>query len=476
MRGLARYILMISLLLMSGMIARAQNRNNLITTGDDLVLLIDISSPVNDIDSILKHAAIKNTNGKKVAEGDFSAIVNDGWMLTAHEGNVVQFNRPLIELKNNPPASPFVITGDMIKVKMKSGYMGNALYGENHFSTVSVYELPSGLTRFTLPGFLDAKRVFLAGGFNDWSTLKGKMAKTATGWQLDIKLDAGAWMYKFIVDGRWMTDPNNYIHNEADNDNAVYYKYNYIFKLKVYGAAHRVIVAGNFNQWQTDELYLEKKGDVWQIPVYLHEGAHSYRFMVDGKWMPDPANPETEKDEQGNINSILRIGETVYFKLDGHENAKKVFVAGNFNNWQGDKIKLKKTADGWAIAMVLPAGNYDYRFIVDGDWFPDPLNPCQVVEDGKVNSFVAVKPTHVFKLKGHGDAKKIVLSGSFNEWDEQGYTMAHNGDEWTISLHLEPGKYLYKFIVDGNWMIDPGNKLFEDNQYHTGNSVLWIEP
>jgi len=127
MRGLARYILMISLLLMSGMIARAQNRNNLITTGDDLVLLIDISSPVNDIDSILKHAAIKNTNGKKVAEGDFSAIVNDGWMLTAHEGNVVQFNRPLIELKNNPPASPFVITGDMIKVIWAMHYMAKII-------------------------------------------------------------------------------------------------------------------------------------------------------------------------------------------------------------------------------------------------------------------------------------------------------------------------------------------------------------
>jgi hypothetical protein len=53
--------------------------------------------------------------------------------------------------------------------------------------------------------------------------------------------------------------------------------------------------------------------------------------------------------------------------------------------------------------------------------------------------------------------------------------MAFNGTEWTVSVKLKPGKHLYKFIVDGKWMIDPGNKLYEPNQYNSGNSVLWIE-
>jgi hypothetical protein len=30
--------------------------------------------------------------------------------------------------------------------------------------------------------------------------------------------------------------------------------------------------------------------------------------------------------------------------------------------------------------------------------------------------------------------------------------------------------------VDGKWMIDPANDLWEDNEFGTGNSVLWIEP
>jgi hypothetical protein len=37
-----------------------------------------------------------------------------------------------------------------------------------------------------------------------------------------------------------------------------------------------------------------------------------------------------------------------------------------------------------------------------------------------------------------------------------------------------PGNSEYKFIVDGKWILDPDNKLYEENQYGTGNSVLCI--
>jgi hypothetical protein len=46
---------------------------------------------------------------------------------------------------------------------------------------------------------------------------------------------------------------------------------------------------------------------------------------------------------------------------------------------------------------------------------------------------------------------------------------------WIFTAHLSPGKHLYKFIVDGKWIIDPANKLWEQNEYGSGNSVLWIE-
>ena len=54
--------------------------------------------------------------------------------------------------------------------------------------------------------------------------------------------------------------------------------------------------------------------------------------------------------------------------------------------------------------------------------------------------------------------------------------MQRKGDDWVISLRLKQGKYLYKFIINNdNWIRDPGNPLWEQNQENTGNSVLWID-
>jgi len=53
--------------------------------------------------------------------------------------------------------------------------------------------------------------------------------------------------------------------------------------------------------------------------------------------------------------------------------------------------------------------------------------------------------------------------------------MSRQGNKWILPLSLNHGKYTYKFIVDGEWIPDPANKLFEGNEHGTDNSVLWIE-
>jgi len=478
MKRLWQYIIILVLLLGS-ITAGAQNRNNLIATKTGLVLLIDLSSPKNDIDTILKRAAIKGMNIQLLKAGNFKPMEKDGWVLVKKQGNILQFNLSEKELKQNPQETPFAITDDIIsKGRNNPGYMDNANYGVNKFWSVSVYDLPGGMTRFTLPGYLKSRRVFLSGGFNEWSTLKGVMTKTATGWTIDIKLEPGAWMYKFIVDGNWITDPSNFIalDDGAGNTNSVYYKYNYVFKLHGYPTAHKVAVAGSFNQWRDNELVFEKKGDTWECPMFLRDGMHTYRFIVDGNQIPDPANPDKFKDGDGVTSSVLNIGETIIFKLSGHNDAHEVYVAGSFNGWENGKIKMKKVNDGWAVPIILPAGNYDYKFIVDGDWILDPANPVHDVESKQINSFIAARANHTFKLKGYDSAKTVILSGTFDNWNETRFRMGMSNGEWSISMHLKPGKYLYKFIVDRNWILDPANKLWEPNAENTGNSVLWITP
>jgi 1,4-alpha-glucan branching enzyme len=53
--------------------------------------------------------------------------------------------------------------------------------------------------------------------------------------------------------------------------------------------------------------------------------------------------------------------------------AKEVFVAGSFNNWHTAAIPLKSLPSGeWRGELKLPPGRYEYLFVVDGKWLPDP--------------------------------------------------------------------------------------------------------
>jgi 1,4-alpha-glucan branching enzyme len=472
------HIVIILLLLLCGIdVAIAQTRNTLIIAEDRLILQIDLKSPKKELDSVLKIAGVTNFNTTRIINGDFSVLVNDGWNVAGHENNLVRFDRSLTDLNNNPQSEPYLITTMIPQIEGKPGYPDQVKYGVNKYAKITVYELSSGLTRFILPGYVRAKRAFLSGNFNNWSTLKGLMKKTDGGWVIDVQLGPGAYEYKYIVDGRWTTDPNNLVQVEdgAGHVNSVYYKYNQTFKLAGYASAQRITVAGDFNKWDGNELLMEKKGNNWVLQMYLIDGKHLYRFLIDGKWLTDPANPAKENDENGTLSSILNLGEKVNFKLSEHLNAKKIMLAGNFNHWNPNELYMKRTANGWVLPLTLTAGNYNYKFIVDGDWMTDPVNSYYAVEDGVTNSFMPVKPNYTFKLKGYSGARNVKLIGNFSKWEKGEYTLAHIGDEWSIALYLKPGKYTYQFVVDGQRMKDPANKLWEPGEDDTSNSVLWIE-
>jgi len=442
-----------------------------------LVLQLDLKSSSKELDSALKVAGISGSNAQKILKGDFTAFTNDGWKQTKRVNNLVSFERSLADLNNNPQSEPYQITARLPRFDGEPGYPQNVKFGVNNYAKITVYELSSGLTRFILPGYQQAKRVFLSGNFNNWSTLRGLMKKIDGGWLYDIKLVPGAYEYKYIIDGRWRTDPNNLqeINDGAGNVNSLYFKYNYTFKLAGYPAAHRVMLTGDFNDWDANQIVLERKGNNWERQLFLDDGTHTYHYLVDGLWKIDPTNPNVIKDANGKQNSVLNFGEKLVFKLIGYTDAKKVFVAGNFNGWKPGELSLKKTVNGWELPLTLPAGNYNYKFIVDGTWMTDPLNPCYAVEGGITNSFIAVKPNHKFKLKGYSDGKRIKLIGTFSKWEDGEYTLAHKGDEWVIDLYLKPGKYLYKFKVNDQVIKDPGNKLYEPGDDNNDNSVLWIE-
>jgi hypothetical protein len=86
----------------------------------------------------------------------------------------------------------------------------------------------------------------------------------------------------------------------------------------------------------------------------------------------------------------------------------------------------------------------------------------------------SLKGNTTFRLKGYPDAMIVALAGSFNNWNQSQFIFGREGDEWICRIDLEPGKHAYKFIVDGNWLLDPDNPETEDDDYGVKNSVIIV--
>jgi hypothetical protein len=78
-----------------------------------------------------------------------------------------------------------------------------------------------------------------------------------------------------------------------------------------------------------------------------------------------------------------------YFNPD----AREVLVAGTFNAWQPKALPMSRQRGGkWTAHILLPPGQYEYRFVVDGLWQDDPMAARFVSNAfGGLNCVVEVK-------------------------------------------------------------------------------------
>jgi 1,4-alpha-glucan branching enzyme len=192
-------------------------------------------------------------------------------------------------------------------------------------------------------------------------------------------------------------------------------------------SARQVTLAGNFNNWggtqgggrydPSIDPMSDPDGDgVWTIVVPLPPGRYQYKFVIDGgvRWEQDPNNPD--KAWEGGIeNSLIIVPATVKYRYEtvtgtvigeskgfdrssiqttpagdkvevaieaDFPDAKQVYVAGTFNEWNATDTPLEKGKDGiFRTTLKLPPGTYQYKFVVDGTWVADPANP-ETVDDG----------------------------------------------------------------------------------------------
>jgi 1,4-alpha-glucan branching enzyme len=304
-----------------------------------------------------------------------------------------------------------------------------------------------------------AGKVCLAGAFNGWSVDANPMKNDGGTWALVIDLPPGSHMYKFVVDGNWRQDAGNpeSAPDGYGGNNSVVKVAEGAAAVKVGGAAvaaavepaakvdpaapaaggatvpvtfrcdasgaGNVCLAGEFNSWSVSASPMQKGGDAWTLVMNLAPGSYMYKFVVDGNWKQDANNPESAPDGLGGKNSVIRVGA-------GRAAAPAVAPATT--------PAAKATS---VPATVKPATG----------------GTCSV-------TFSHAAP----------GAGKVCLAGEFNGWSESANPMANKDGTWTLVMDLAPGSFMYKFVVDGTWTVDPGNENTADDGFGGKNSVAKV--
>jgi 1,4-alpha-glucan branching enzyme len=103
--------------------------------------------------------------------------------------------------------------------------------------------------------------------------------------------------------------------------------------------------------------------------------------------------------------------------------------------------------------------------------FAEPVKvPVAAIKSGPTPSIRHVS----FELIKPG-AKQVCVAGSFNGWRPERSPLVALGDgRFVGDLTVDPGRYEYLFVVDGQWVPDPKAQETVQNPFGGKNSVLTV--
>lgn len=166
----------------------------------------------------------------------------------------------------------------------------------------------------------------------------------------------------------------------------------------------RVAIAFDTDSYRTVYPLSKNENNVFFVTMEIPKQTEylNYRLIVDGVWINDPENensflsPENfkvsrlyipQKFKEQISSPIIESNRTVKFIYKDQTN-KKVFLSGNFNNWDPFMFRMKEE-DGnpgtYSISIRMLEGSHYYKFIADGVSVQDPSNP-QKAYDSRGNA------------------------------------------------------------------------------------------
>lgn len=105
---------------------------------------------------------------------------------------------------------------------------------------------------------------------------------------------------------------------------------------------------------------------------------------------------------------------------------------------------------------------------------PTPAETARKIE--RIYGPQAVGDGVIFRVHAEG-ASRVQVAGDFNDWNPWRTPMQHvDKDSFQIKVPLEPGRYMYRYVVDGHWRNDPENHYVQTNPFGELNNVVEFEP
>jgi len=203
-------------------------------------------------------------------------------------------------------------------------------------------------------------------------------------------------------------------------------------------SAQRVFLAGEFNNWSDSAQPMTQGEDgIWSVTLDLAPGDYQYKYVADGTWITDPHSVDTTDDGFGGKNSIVHVGK-----------------------------------DAMTVGVGAAAGTAGAKAAAEG---------AEAVGGGKnaqgnagVQAKAGQRLVH-FGISAPG-AGSVYLAGEFNGWNASGEKMEDpDGDGvFEVTLPLKPGRYQYKYVIDGTWKEDPASAEYADDGFGGKNSVVAV--
>lgn len=232
----------------------------------------------------------------------------------------------------------------------------------------------------------------------------------------------------------------------------------------------KVAVAGEFNGWNDSAAIMESKDDgSLEITLSLKPGRYTYKYVIDGEWVSDPTNPET--DGSSFNNSILRITDPNPQAPELHYISSRENGGGTYGGARSNQPIKSVTAilnneviANNAVTISEDRMSLGFNFNEDMMFGEDIVSVCVETESGAfvIDDYLLMKKST--PRTPRDEIIYFVMTDRFYDGDE-----SNNPKPPKDGLHPSA---VYK---GGDWA-GVSQKLDEDYFNKLGVTTLWLSP